>query len=285
MSPKLPSGSKEPKIPNPDPYRGGVDSQKQLRAFIIGLETVFLAQKARYPDHESKVALAVSLLRDTAMEWVSVHIETQSSLLSNFDSFKQALFIRFGTVDIRRDARRRLLVLSQGSRTVFQYLNTFERLAASAHWDDDTLLEPFIGGLRPELQEKISNLPSDKAESLEEIKKYLLEQERRANLNRDLDPKNRSGKLIKQSNNSSNRSHSNQYQHSPTQNYSSNAPVATTSQGGHMMDLSATSQPQTFRKISVEEKNRRRRDNLCLYCGGAGHYAQQCKERSGKVKA
>jgi hypothetical protein len=34
----------------------------------------------------------------------------------------------------------------------------------------------------------------------------------------------------------------------------------------------------------VDEKDRRRRLNLCLYCGGAGHNADTCPNKSSKAK-
>ena len=43
----------------------------------------------------------------------------------------------------------------------------------------------------------------------------------------------------------------------------------TTTQGGDMMDMSRNRGP-----ISETEKQRRRTNRLCLYCGESGHYAE-----------
>jgi hypothetical protein len=36
--------------------------------------------------------------------------------------------------------------------------------------------------------------------------------------------------------------------------------------------------------LTQAEKDRRRQLNLCLYCGGAGHNADTCPNKSGKAK-
>ena len=45
------------------------------------------------------------------------------------------------------------------------------------------------------------------------------------------------------------------------------------------MDLDATRSNKRFKPLTPEERKRRYDNNLCLYCGKAGHRAGDCPEK------
>ncbi len=59
-----------------------------------------------------------------------------------------------------------------------------------------------------------------------------------------------------------------------------NAPAASTS-GPGSMDLDSVK----VKHITAEEKQRRREKNLCLYCGGANHFAGDCPAKKARLAA
>src|SRR3978361_1223819 len=79
------------------------------------------------------------------------------------------------------------------------------------------------------------------------------------------------------------------YRHSNGKQPSSNAtsaPAPKKKQQQQQTQSSRFGQPQhlqkpTHGKLSQAEKDRRRREGLCLYCGKPGHYANNCYEKKG----
>jgi hypothetical protein len=46
------------------------------------------------------------------------------------------------------------------------------------------------------------------------------------------------------------------------------------------MDLDGTTTSRRFKPLTEAEKKRRRDNNLCLYCGDAGHKANECPKKA-----
>ncbi|KAB5579656.1 hypothetical protein PHYPO_G00197480 [Pangasianodon hypophthalmus] len=152
-----------------------------------------------------------------------------------------------------RDVAVQLLELRQGTKPAADYAVKFRTLAAQSGWNDPALLAVFREGLCPALQAEMACRSTDVT-----LSEYittaihldnLLRQQRRTSHPR--------------------------YEPRVREDYS-----RPREEGPEPMQLGGT-------RVSLEERQRRARRNLCFYCGGTGHWVNNCPEKpsTSKIKA
>lgn len=253
-----PSGFKEPKLSNPILFSG---QRKYARTFILQVKNCIQAQPSRFNSEANKVSFAVSFLRDVAFDWVSPYLETQDSMLNDFQLFEKSFLLAFGDIDRKKHAEDAIFTLRQGNRPVAVLLAEFQKFAFEAGYSGQSLFQLFYRTLNDDVKDEISKYP--RPESINDF--YALAS---AIDNRLFERKRERRIGVK---------------NAPT--VYSDAPTPTTKQAPS--DAMQVDNLQRRGPLSNEEKDRRKRLGLCLYCGSKDHLLANCnvKPTSGKGQA
>ncbi|KAL6074379.1 hypothetical protein STEG23_012129 [Scotinomys teguina] len=228
---------------NPD-MLGQFISQCQL--FMERSTTDFSVDRVR-------VCFVTSMLTGRAARWASAKLERAAYLMNNYDAFMMELKLVFEDPQRRETAKRMIRRLRQGPDSVADYANNFQTIALDLDWHESSLIDQFLEGLGDEMHEELAH--QEIPNTLSELISLCIYIERRqardaadaaaANKPRADPPR---ALVLPQT-----------HQTDPTE------PV-----GGARM------------RLTQEEKERRRKLNLCLYCGSGGHYADNCPAKASK---
>lgn len=250
----------EPKVASPEYFSG---QRSKLTSFLTQITMVLVLQASRYPTELSKVLYTGSYLRDTALLWFQpfVTANPQPSFMRSFDLFKAELHKAFGDPDEEATAERQLYAVRQrGSATT--YLAEFQRLAVLVKWNDEAKAAHFYRGLHDNIKDELSRTGKPKdLKALQEaairIDTRLFERriERGDRIPAPSGPPPRSGSGIKPFN-------------KPAGN----------PQPERLRAIGTISPDKLTRrgKLTPTEYQRRKDNNLCLYCGEKGHQVLKC---------
>lgn len=280
VTPKTKVKPSEPKVNLPDTFKG---TRSHVNAFVSQLEIYFLLRSSQFQSETDKVIFTASFLRDAAFHWFEPHLKHLTQLaegqimalplgtVSTFAAFREAIKATFGDIDETATAERQLKGLRQTTSVSF-YTTEFQRIVSHLQWDNQALTFIFYNGLKDNIKDELARdeRPSTLQEMVEKsikIDNRLFERRREKNTTHNSQP------------------------WSTTQRFSAPEP----------MDLSASmsSRPSTFNKpsnpapqkgsrhqnstrpvakLSQEERTYRMENNLCLFCGQAGHKVRECKQ-------
>jgi len=157
--------------------------------------------------------------------------------------------------------------MKQGKRSVTEYWNEFCLVASEAELDDSTGGDLLLGGMIVELQ-NAWGASSEEYEDLEARAQWAMRKETRLATVRHIQ-ESPSAKNI-QRETAIPRTPDRTYR--PTNNGNQNY--------GDPMELDATRKQPRF-NISMEEFQRRIREQLCLKCAQPGHLARNCPKKNG----
>ncbi|KAG1925390.1 retrotransposable element [Pimephales promelas] len=154
-----------------------------------------------------------------------------------------------------REAARTLAELRQGRRSVSEFSIEFRTLAAECGWNEEAQWDMFLHGLADHVQKEIYalDLPTSLNGLIDlalRVDARLSRVERRTTSTRtfgEMDVQRSSGRDVV----------------SPVNDH-------------EPMQVGRA-------RLSWEERERRRSQGLCLYCGGTGHYAYNCPEEAGDL--
>ena len=249
---------KEPKIGLPTKFDG---SRSQFRGFLNQVRLVIQMHPSRYPTDASRVGLVGTLLSGTALAWFAPLLEKNSPLLNNFEEFISEFKACFGDTDSIRTAINKIRRLRQGERPASAYAADFRLLAADIPWDDQALMEQFRFGLRNDVKDLLLTFPKEPKSVTEAISHEVrcdnLLFERRSELQFQMRSEPTYASIVAKP------FPRESFNTSPT-----NTPTP--------MEIDTT---RRRGPLSEEEKQRRRANRLCLYCGGPGHIAVNCPHR------
>ncbi|KAL0198667.1 hypothetical protein M9458_007207, partial [Cirrhinus mrigala] len=193
------------------------------------------------PSHKtsSKVSLVCSLLTGKALKWATALWEGQQMTFPSYQHFLRKFKEVFDHGEDGKEAEEELLTLRQGSSPAADYALTFRTLAAQAGWEGKPLKAMFRRGLRMDLQAEL--MCRDEEKDLEEFMEMGI---RMDNLLRSRRGRRFTANLFPQP--------------SP-----------------------ATEEPMQvgYTRLTDEERDRRMKNRLCLYCGQPGHFRSQCPSR------
>jgi hypothetical protein len=263
-----PSTIKEPKVNSPEPFTG---NRNKTRNFLVQMEIVFNTQPTRFPNDKAKVMYFGSFLRDSAASWFTPFVEKNDAILSDYSAFLQDFKISYCHPDSHGEASRKIKALKQGNQPVSTLAAEFRRLATELDWTQNSLMDAFYNALLDRVKDKISE--DERPATLNEFinkaikiddRQFQRIQEKRAQSFSQGPPK----KFISESSNSQ-RTHSYQNIHpNRKETYS------TSKEPTPMILDSGRRKP-----LSQSDKEYRRANNLCLYCGNSGHILSQCPVR------
>ena len=267
------------KVLDPDPFKG---EKSRFDEFRTRVAIKLAANGDHYPMESHKVAYVFSLLQDKALAQVQHFFDPVTSRITcdNVATLFDALNTAFGDPYRKSMARQIVRNLRQTNKTFSDYYASFSREIGYTGYDTEAKKAALISGLSSEL---LGKLEDKETESLSFTELVALCQ--RLDSQRNLFASILKTRSVQRENKA-------QY----TRNFSAlplttdrfpsvppQAPVApfphTIATGGDAMDLSAANlrTPLENGRLPQSERERRRQNHLCMYCGQAGHIAINCQ--------
>ena len=190
--------------------------------------------------------------------WFSPLLREQSPLLGDYNALMGDFETHFQSVDSETLAASRIRDLRQGRHSVAEYAASFRELACDLSWNDSALISQFRFGLHADVKNLLLTLtaPSTLSEAITAAIRCS----------------NRLQELRKEGT-------------FPSTSTSAWIPSTQPQASAHVpMQVDAIG---VRPRLTLEEKERRRAQNLCLYCGGAGHRARGCpnKQENSRVRS
>lgn len=245
----LPSHSHEPRLPAPQRYDG---KQGECRGFLTQCELTFELQASYFPTDRSKIAYVITLLTEKARAWATSIWQRQGPECSDFKLFTEDMLRVFDQSVAGKDAAKRLMSIQQGKGSVADYAISFRTLAAVSGWNEPALVSAFHHGLSDPVKDGLASVGCP--EELELLISHAIRLDNRIRERR---------------------------RDQPSSLRSPDAPGLTWNTPSFSSD--ATEPMQIGRThLSAAERERRRRERCCIYCGKPGHFRDSCPELRGK---
>lgn len=265
----------------PKPFDG---KRAKLIPFIQHVDMFVLMNPRKLQNELDKVLFTGSYLEGDAEAWfrpyLKDYVENEAderdgettALFASHETFKKELRSAFGALDEEKEAEGQVMRLQQ-TGSVQEYATKFRGLIATLGWGEGVALPVFREGLKPMVKWELRNTKTKK------LSAFIAEAIKVDNDIWEFQAKNRG--------------------YNPRVSHVAKAAsrpnTAKTRQpyyGPMPMDLDAAqrkpSRPKSQKKgnwkkgdkLSKEEREKRFRDKLCLYCGKPGHIAKDCKGKT-----
>lgn len=240
----LSTTSVSPRVSLPDKFDG---SRLKFRGFINQVRLIIRMQPAMYHNDELRVGLLGSLLSGPALSWFAPLLENESELLRDFELFILEFEATFGDSDKIRTASNKIRSLTQGSRPASAYASEFHQIACDLDWGESALISQFNSGLKGD------------------VKDLLLSLEDPASLNQAIS-------MVVRCDNCLFERRQERHLENP---FRPSIPQTSSTPPDDPMQVDTV----RFRPLTPAERERRRSNNLCLYCGRPGHIINSCPNR------
>jgi len=235
---------------------GFIGEKKYFKGFLAKIQLIFMLHPDRFESDESKVIYLISRLYGEAMNWAATLIENEDPCLTNYEQFVERMKAVYGNTDATFQANQKLKNIHQKKiGNIQDYILEFNKYADDSSWNEEAKMDAFLDGLQDQIATRILEMfPGPR--SLFAMQTIAARIDGRLASRRNFPSFNiRSNQNNK--NNNSNQNH---------RNKDSKKPKPTKSHG----------------PLSKDEKERRKRENLCLYCGSPDHQLNQCPKRNKK---
>jgi hypothetical protein len=247
----------------PPEYDG--KDRKACATFLSHLNLYISGNPTLFPNDAAKVTFAASYLRDRAFSWFEPYLlDKKAPIRYDFDLFTKELLKNLGDPDRIRTLTRDLQTLTQ-SGSASDYTARFYQISSYLSWNDNALRDQYYTGLKPAVKDALAYSNSD-PDTLKELSDLAIRLDNRL-FERRIETRKTNDKREHRTGTST-----------PRYNQSSNSTSART--GPVPMDIDATKHNKPFKPLTPEERKRRMDNNLCLYCGEAGHRVPQCPQRN-----
>jgi len=261
------SSSQRLHIPHPfTPGFNGDTKTLSFRAFKAKLNVVFQRFENAFSTDNQRINYALSCMSGPPLEHLAPifnkDVADTEGLLKSYDTFMNSIDAAYGDRLSIQEAEDKIRFLKQKG-TMQEYISEFATLQGRIRWNQDALVSQFKFGLsesvRVLLQNQWHSLTTMKEVSEAATTAYqnLRVGGSRRPFNQNVWP--RPGQ-----------------QHRPSQPHRPSPPAA--APGPNDMELGAMRGP-----LTAQEKERRRKDRLCLYCGQANHFANSCPNKKPSV--
>ncbi|KAE8227723.1 hypothetical protein CF326_g7372 [Tilletia indica] len=257
--------TKAPKLPDPRTFDGSRNT-RALSDYIYDVKQHFKVDPRKYPTEELKIIFAASFLKLTARTWYQTLDDSPTGPpWSTFDDFQDHLNANFAEIDPLEHWLVKWDLLQQKS-SVSAYLSEFTAVASHLDLTDQIKIHHFKRGLKDEVLNQLALLPQPS--DFDGLVKLANQIDARLFAQRRNKPSSQATSI----------------QVKPKVSFKStpvNIPfhVKPVASGPVPMQLDAS---QRRGPLTEAEKQRRRDNNLCLYCGGSGHMANSCPVKTSR---
>jgi len=257
--------SREIPVPTPETYGG--ESSIKLRGFLYQVDLYIAARRSLFPDDKAKIVFVKSLLRKQALAWIMTYSETAEqdlpAWLSNYVLFVQEIRRVFGDPHFEKNLNRKFHYLRQMD-TVNTYAVEFQSLASLlGRKDEAALVVQFYEGLK------------------EQVKDMMAMQDPPTNLGGMVDLALRIDARLQ-----SRTQHQDRARKNAVPPIKSRAAPPVPAATDAATDAAADSIPRSDaaraapRRLTQQQREYRRKNNLCMYCGEADHLVRDCPQSS-----
>jgi hypothetical protein len=283
---------KPPKLQNPTSY-DGTRNTRLIDDYLYDVRQHILNDPLNFVREDTKIRFAASFLKGLARTWFRT-LDDDDSLRpwTTFEDFKDALKKEFSELDALEYWRKRWENLQQRS-SITAYLADFKTIVLHLDVTEEDKYHTFKKGLRSNVLDQMALQP--RPETFEELVTLANQVDQRIfEHQHGKGPSNNKTKVQtfntfqrKTVNPGFNRGASSTvatsttgstyapWRPSPKASYPNNQPVG---QSRWFTPADDCMQLDVIQKGPISDKQRdyRRRNNLCLYCGMAGHLAKDC---------
>ena len=271
------------KTRDPDPYDGSDPSK--LHAFLSQCRLTFRSRPNDFTNDQIKITYAVSWLKGTALRWYEPNLELLDEDLPDYAlywvAFEEALKATFGEPDPVTAATTKLdQLLMKDHHHITRYNVEFNEYAALTGYNDHALYTRYYKGLAPRLKDALvySGKPTTLAGLCTRAQALDLRYWERKDEERPKGAPSTHSSSSVASTSQSPKTHSSQ----PKKNFKTSTPAASSSKP-KKPDFSDVLGPDG--KLLPEEKERRKKHNLCLICASKDHFSDKCPSRKTPAKA
>lgn len=266
------------KAGQPKPFSGGAEKFKE---FVVSLGLIFRLQSQRFPDEETKIFFASTFLEGKAALWWRPFLEDKlqhaeheiqpqtRELFESFVAFTEGLRAYSGVREEEKEAERKLYELKQ-TGTVMHYAAQFRSISTLLGWNDQALAYHFHKGLKPEIRARYINFA--RPTSLNDLIDDAAEHDARLAEYRSLGTKTEERGRPQ---NRANQTRRRQPYYGPMPMELDNAEREKKKRVGKKYPKGG--QKQKYEKLSQEERERRHKEKLCMYCAKPGHLVRDCR--------
>jgi hypothetical protein len=245
-----------------------------LPLFLDLLRHVFSSQPAKFHHEKTKVDYAIFRLRGKAFDWVRpyLRVEHPPAWMSSFEAFAREIADRFEAPNDFEDAADRFCSLTQTS-TVAAYAEELQECATILNCPNAIAVRIFYKGLKASLKDELISVPKntplkDYVKTVIAIDHSLRERAKERVRERAQEP--RPGPTAPRT------------RATPTQ-AAPPVPLASRTPAPEPQGRSASRPARP--PLTDEEKEYRRKNSLCLYCGDPGHIVHDCPQRPARPPA
>ena len=287
------------KVRDPDTFDGS--DPKKLREFLFSCNLHFRDRPSSFSSDEKKILFILSYLKGAAISWFEpglMDIHNSAPWMWDYGNFINELESNFGPHDLVGDAEKAISLLSmKDNQRIYKYNVEFWKLASRVDWNDAALRERYFRGLPLRLRTKIlrygkpNNLTDmrHKAQNHDDVH-WMVKDEA------DLESRSKTSSSKTSKDSSSNNNNSNKTGNSGNSSTNSGNNKSGNSNkksdSGKSDKSKKSNQPSLDDKLgkdgklTSEERDRRFKEGLCLYCGQAGHKSPDCeKAKAAKAQA
>lgn len=262
---------REPKLALPEKFNG---NKKEIREFITSVNNYINLKRETYNEDYKKVGFIGSLLTGQARSWYRILVETSDQCLEKYDTFLTNFKHMFMDPNQKQNAQRIIRTFKQEKQSALTYGTKFVEYAIDAGFDNEAKISAFYNGLNNDIKDALALIP-EVPEDFSEFANLAIKVDNRLferKLDRNSSPSNTGNQYSGNSRRNNNHFKSNNNHHNNTNN----------NNGVQPMDIDIT---KKFKPLTNEEKERRRKNNLCLYCGNPGHVATTCPNKAKKIRS
>jgi len=289
------SSSSRAKVREPDTFDG--TDPKKLRTFLVQCELCFQDRAKAFCQDRARVMFAQSYLKGMTLEWFELDLLNSGNLadhprwMDSWVHFVAELQSTFGPHDPVADAEHQLEHLQmKDSYWVTRYIVDFNCLASQVQdYGDGALHRLFYSGLLDRLKDEIARVR--KPLTLNGLRALCQEIDTRYweckdKISRTTKSQSTSS-TTKPSNSRGNTPKSSQAKtgNSPSSANTSGSSKATSNQSSSGSKPDLTNKLGKDGKLTADECKWRLENNLCMFCGGTGHFVDNCPKKSKKAKA
>ncbi len=250
----IPGPISEPRVWAPQCYAGDPEN---CNPFLTNCSILFALQLHTFASEEIQVAFTINHRTGRARLWGTAKWERRTPACASFQAFTAKLCKVFGVASHAPDSTGGLLNLHQGGRSVADYSIDFRTRARQSNWNVEAQCDAYLLGLGSYVKDELVSYDLPKSldgliELTTQVDRHI--QARREERQREGDDR----RLLNQSCSSS------------------EATASMTAPQGvepEPMQVGRTS-------LTPEERQRRHQENLCLYCGHAGHFISRCPAKA-----